>query len=150
MTKKELKVLIKECIKETIVAEGKCRIKGCGGSVVNHKRIHGLCQNHIERQEDQEKRSGEHSAALGRIWKGHEAGEKAWQDVVSKSSGNPKLDERAKFSDIANILTTVRMLNSGKTIQQVAASAKVSPQQIRAWLKQGGFRQSTSGQWMVG
>lgn len=55
-----------------------------------------------------------------------------------------------KFADIINVLAAVRCLNAGQTIEQVAASAKVSPQQVRAWLRKAGFRRGPStGKWFI-
>jgi hypothetical protein len=44
---------------------------------------------------------------------------------------------------ICAIAATVRCLNAGQSINQVAASAKVSPQKVRGWLKVGGFKRVT-------
>jgi len=56
-----------------------------------------------------------------------------------------------KFSDIVKVMAAVRCLNSGQSIDQVAASAKSSPQQIRGWLRAAGFRKSPrTGKWLIG
>ena len=55
-----------------------------------------------------------------------------------------------KFSDIVRVIAAVRCLNAGQTIEQVAASTKVSPKQIRGWLRAAGYRQiPTTGKWVV-
>ena len=47
---------------------------------------------------------------------------------------------RMKFQTICAIAATVRCLNDGQSVNQVAVSAKVSPQKVRGWLRQGGFK----------
>lgn len=47
------------------------------------------------------------------------------------------------FKSICATLAAVQCLNAGQSMEKVAASAKVSPQQVRAWLRKGGFRRYT-------
>ena len=55
-----------------------------------------------------------------------------------------------KFSDIVRIITLVRCLNSGQSIEQVSASAKMSPAgQIRGQLRAAGYKKIPSGKWVV-
>jgi hypothetical protein len=58
----------------------KCRIRGCQGQAVRQ----GLCQEHLERQQEREAQTGRHHHALQQIWKGHEAGRRAWARDVGR------------------------------------------------------------------
>lgn len=44
------------------------------------------------------------------------------------------------FQKICATIAALRCLNAGQSVEQVAVSVKVSPQAVRGWLRQGGFR----------
>lgn len=47
---------------------------------------------------------------------------------------------KATFNDICNMAAAIRCLKDGQSVNQVAASAKVSPQKVRGWVRQAGYR----------
>lgn len=54
-----------------------------------------------------------------------------------------------KFADIVSIIAFVRCLNSGQSLDQVAASSKMSKQQILGKLKAAGYRRAPNGTWIA-
>jgi DNA-binding CsgD family transcriptional regulator len=44
------------------------------------------------------------------------------------------------FKTICNIAATLRCLSNGQSIDQIAVSAKVSPETVRKWIRQGGYK----------
>lgn len=55
-----------------------------------------------------------------------------------------------KFADIVTIMAFVRCLNSGQSLDQVAASSKMSKQKILGMLRAAGYRRTPKGTWLVG
>lgn len=79
LSDKELELVkrMDEVLKRRTLSEGqggKCRIKGCGGTVKSPPEtragLGGLCAKHVESQKDQEHRSGEHSKMINWIHTG--------------------------------------------------------------------------------
>lgn len=61
-----------------------------------------------------------------------------WENNFMKSTS---------LKTICAIAATVRCLNDGQSVNEIATSAKVSPQKVRSWVRQGGYRRiAISGQ----
>jgi hypothetical protein len=91
ISSKQLYGLYVESLMDGQVAEAskkKCRIKGCSGSVKEPAEtragLGGLCAKHVQSQQDQEHRSGEHSKMINWIHTGkHELPEEKLEEMTT-------------------------------------------------------------------